>query len=435
MLKNDSNRLLRPRMLRPRNFLFPLLVMLSLLFVFLNYVPRQNAATAHAQPDSPNIDPILDKFVYLPQVERAPVYLTPEFVSTINLPGALCPNDVKVNPVTGIAYVANHESGNVSLLQNGAYLGTVATGEWPTLVSFRPSSSESFVTNLHGGVSHFDGGVVINTIFPSPSFPGEVITYGEPYAAAFNPVNNYLYIVHIGAGGYVQVVDDGQTIANIPILEGWLLDVKVDPVTGLVYVANWEHGKIFVIQDTAVINSFQVGWGVDKLAINQYTRYIYGAHTSPNGQYPNNISITDMNTNQVTPLTTSTASRRVALDKLNNLAYFTNPNENTVSIVQGTAFLGNVAVGQKPWDVGVHQASGLTFVTNFDSANVTVLKNGQFVETLAAGKNPVSVGVDPLSNYVYVANETSTYSCNGLNQCFQVCETPATVTVYRIPTD
>lgn len=102
-----------------------------------------------------------------------------------------------------------------------------------------------------------------------------------------------------------------------------------------------------------------------------------------------------MNTNQVTPLTTSTASRRVALDKLNNLAYFTNPNENTVSIVQGTAFLGNVAVGQKPWDVGVHQASGLAFVTNFDSANVTVLKNGQLVETLAAGKNPVSVGVDP----------------------------------------
>jgi DNA-binding beta-propeller fold protein YncE len=212
-----------------------------------------------------------------------------------------------------------------------------------------------------------------------------------------------------------------------------MVDVKVDPITGLVYVANVEHGLMIVIQDTSIIHTFRLGWGPDKLALNEATRYIYAAHTSPNAQYPHNISITNLDTSQVIPLTTATTSRRVDLDKLNNLAYFTNPEENTVTIVQGTTVVGNAPAGQKPWDVGVHPQSGYAFVANLDSQDVTVLRDGQLVTTLGAGSKPISVGIDPLSHYIYVANETSHSYCNDLNQCYKECNTPATVTVYQIP--
>jgi DNA-binding beta-propeller fold protein YncE len=248
-------------------------------------------------------------------------------------------------------------------------------------------------------------------------------------------VNGYVYIAQISGGGYIQIVNGTQTIANIPIMEGWMLDVKVDSTTGLVYVANWEHGQLIIIQDTTVIAKLPIGWGPDKLALNESTHLLYAAHSSPNAQYPNNISVTNLNTHQVTPITTATKSRRVAVDALNNLAYITNPAQNNVTVVQGNQSLGNRSTGASPWDVAVHSQSGYAFVTNLDSKNVTVLRNGEVVGTLPAGTNPISVGVDPLSNYIYVANETAHHYCNGLNQCYKECETPATVTVYQIPVE
>jgi DNA-binding beta-propeller fold protein YncE len=309
-------------------------------------------------------------------------------------------------------------------------VGTVATGEWPTLVSSSPVDNKSFVTNLHGGVSYFQGTQLVGTILAAPATPG---AYGEPYAAAYNPVNGYTYITYIGGGGVVQVVNGTQQVANIPLMDGWILDVKVDPSTGLVYVSNVEHGFLFVIQNTSVIDKFQIGWGPDKLALDEVSGYIYAAHTSPNSQYPENISVIDLDTYQVTPISTATTSRRVAADRAYGLAYFTNPAQNTVSVLRGPSLLANLPTGNMPWGVAVHEDSGYAFVTNKESDSMTVLLRGQVVGTLPTGNAPLGVATDPVSQYVYVANENSHEYCNNLNQCFKDCLTPASVSVYRIP--
>ncbi len=400
-------------MLSEKSF-FTLFVLTILLFLFVSSSSLVQTRTIQAQPDGS-----ADSMLYLPLVSKPVVYLAPEFVTNITLPGALCSHEVGVNPTTGIAYVANHDSGNVSLLKDGALVGTVTTGEWPTLVSSSPVDNKSFVTNLHGGVSYFQGTQLVGTIFGAPETPG---AYGEPYAAAYNPVNGYTYIAHIGGGGVVQVVNGTQQVANIPLMDGWILDVKVDPLTGLVYVANVEHGFLFIIQDTAVIDKIQIGWGPDKLALDEVSRYLYSAHTSPNSQYPHNISVFNLDTQQVTPVTTASTSRRVAVDRAANLAYVTNPAQNTVTVLRGTSVLANVPVGNTPWGVAVHEASGYAFVTNADSNSLTVLLRGEVVGTLPTGSHPLGVATDPLSNYVYVANEAG-------------CQQAGSVSVYRIPTN
>jgi DNA-binding beta-propeller fold protein YncE len=408
-----------------------LAVLFTLLPILLYASVPGDVTFARGRPAAPdNGNPT----IFLPVVFRPTIYLPPQYVTTVALPGALCPNDVGVNPLTGIAYVANHESGNVSLLQNGAFLGNVATGEWPTLVSSAPDSSKSFVTNLHGGVAYFKGTQLFATIMPSPAYPGDPAAYGEPYAAAYNPVNGYTYIVHINGGGTVQVVDDTTTIANIPIMEGWMLDVQVDAATGLVYVSNYEHGNMIVIQDTSVISIFPLGWGPDKLAVDEEFGYIYAAHSSPNAQYPQNISVTDINGLQVTLISTANSSRRVAVDRLSRLAYFTNPDHDSVTVLKGTALVGNLPAGVAPWDVAVHPQSGFAVVTNLGSNNVTVLRDGQVIGTLPAGEDPIAVAADPVSNYIYVANENSSVYCDEVKRCFKTCHEPPTVTVYRIPT-
>lgn len=371
-----------------------------------------------------------DTSLYLPLIYNPVVYLPPEFVSKIDLPGAKCPHEIGVNPITGIAYVANHESANVSLLKDGAFISTISTGEWPTLVSSSSIDNQSFVTNLHGGVSRFQGTQFVGTIQAAPATPG---AYFEPFSAAYNPVNGYTYIAYLGGGGVVQVVDGTQQVANIPLGKGWILDVEVDPVTGLVYVSNWEQGFLFIIEDTTVIDSFQIGWGPDQMALDEVGRYLYIAHSSPNSQYPQNISITNLDNNQVTSITTSKLSRRVAIDRTRGLAYFTNPKQNTVSIVRGSSLLSNLPTGDYPWGVAVHEDSGYAFVTNKESDTVTVLLEGKVVETLPAGNVPLGVATDPISRYVYVVNENSHEYCDEVDRCFKDCLTPASVSVYRIP--
>ena len=73
--------------------IFSILLFLSLI---LNYFPHNDLLDAHAHTvmQSGNFD------TYLPNIHTAPVYMPPEYVKTIELPGALCPNDVKVNPTT-----------------------------------------------------------------------------------------------------------------------------------------------------------------------------------------------------------------------------------------------------------------------------------------------------------------------------------------------
>ena len=190
---------------------------------------------------------------------------------------------------------------------------------------------------------------------------------------------------------------------------------------------------MFVIQDTAVVNSYQIGWGPDQMALDDKGRYLYAAHSSPNAQFPHNISVTDLDSNQVTSIATAQISRRVAVDRVHGLAYFTNPFEDTVSIVRGASLLSNLPTGDYPWGVAVHEDSGYAFVANKQSDTVTVLLDGQVINTMPTGNVPLGVATDPISRYVYVVNENSYEYCNEVKQCFKTCLTPASVSVYRIP--
>ena len=348
----------------------------------------------------------------------------PAVVTELTLPNAQCPNDVGANPVSGYVYIANHDSSNVSVINGTSLVGRVNTGEWPTDIASDPDSNRSFVTNLHGGTSVFEQGNLVTTLYTNPP-----PLYGEPHAVAYNPVNDYLYTANI-LGSVVQVFDGTTSLANIPLTAGWILDVAVDTDTGTVYVPSWEIGKMFVINDTQIVSSFQLGWGPAATVVDPETGYVYTAHTSPNTTYPHNLSVFMRGTQTVTPISTGANSRSIALDPLSGYVYATNPDNNTVTVLQGPNVVANIYVGGRPWDVAVHPETGYVFVTNLSSNLVTVLKNAAIVTTLPVGEDPISVGVDTVNDYVYVANENSEVECNEVNQCWKICNPPS-VTILR----
>ncbi len=355
-----------------------------------------------------------------------PIPPAPQFVKNIALPNAQCPNSVGFNAVSGYVYVANNFSYNVSAFKNTNFVTNISMGEWPTAIAADNDSAITYVTVLHGQVTVLDGTTVL----------GEIPKHYESYGVAVNPTNGYAYITDLDS--VVQVANGTNLIANVPVTDpqgtppnngaGWLQPVVVDPNTGLVYVASWSHGKMYVLDGTTVVANYRAGWGVKDMAIDAARGYIYLAHSEPNATYKHNISVFNIATQTFTYIDTDldslNNSRGVAVDPITGYAYFTNPDEDTVTVVQGTQVVATLPAGNTPWGVGVNPNTGYVFVTNRLSDDITIIKNLSVVNTIPAqGDQPFAVGVDTINNDVYIANRGDEY---GLFQCRD-----ASVTILR----
>jgi DNA-binding beta-propeller fold protein YncE len=373
---------------------------LSVLFFIFLLFSWQAAPTSLAQEESgESFLPV--QLVPVPTPTPGP---PPQFVKNVPLPGALCPSAAGFNQVSGYMYILNNYSNNVSVFRNQAFVNDIATGEWPTGVASDPQSDRTWVTNLHSGVSLLQG--TAQTGFVPPSY--------EPYGAAFNPVNGYVYVTDLDSK--VQIIDGSQEVTTIEIIDpqtgtgaGWMRPIVIDPYTGLVYAASWDYGRLWVIKDTHVIDNVQLGWGPLNMAIDTMRGLIYVAHDAPSAEYPHEISVVDLETLTVTYVNPVPGeinrARDVAVDLISGLAYVTNPDRNTVTLLKGAAVVGEVAVGKRPWGIGVNSNDGYVFVTNRDSNDVSILRNGVLLDTVAIqGKSPFAVGVDTNNNDIYIVN-------------------------------
>jgi DNA-binding beta-propeller fold protein YncE len=301
-------------------------------------------------------------------------------------------------------YVLNNFSNNVSVFRERTFLTDIATGEWPTDVASDPASARTWVTNLHSGVSLLQGTSQIALVPPAR----------EPYGVTFNPINGYVYASDLDSK--VQIINGSQEVTTLDLIDpetgrgaGWMRPIVADPQTGLVYVASWDYGRLYVIEDTHVAGSVRIGWGPLNMAIDSSRHVLYVAHSDPNTDYPHDISVVNLNNLSVTfvnPIPSEiNRARDVAVDPISGLAYFTNPNQNTVTVLSGTNVVGTVAVGKQPWGIGVNPNDGYVFVTNRESHDVSILRNGILMDTVATqGKSPFAVGVDTNNNDIYIVN-------------------------------
>ncbi|MFN2136735.1 MAG: YncE family protein [Candidatus Promineifilaceae bacterium] len=338
----------------------------------------------------------------------------PQLVEHVALPTAMCPNSTGFNQVSGLMYIANNYSNNVSVFENRAFVTDIPTGEWPTLIASDPYSKRTWVTNLHSGTSLLEGGAQV----------GFVPKDYEPYGAAYNPVNGYVYVTDLGSK--VQVINGSELIATIELTDpdtgrgaGWMRPVVVDPRTGLVYAASWEYGRLYVIKDTEFVTSVRLGWGPLNMAIDTQRGLIYVAHYDPNPMYPHDISVVDLSTLQVTFVNSTPGevnrARDVVVDERAGRAYVTNPNNTSVTVLSGTDILGKLRVGEQPWGIGINPNDGTIVVANRGDNSVSLIRDGEVQQTLPLpGIEPLAVGVDTLRNDIYVINrgrQTGTFTC------------------------
>jgi len=153
-----------------------------------------------------------------------------------------------------------------------------------------------------------------------------------PEAITLGP-NGYAYVINMGGEpgtAFISVLDGARLVANIPWPDersfGVGAQIAVHPQTGLVYVVDTLQNQLYVIRDTQVITTMQVGY----------------------------------------------ALRQVAIDPISNLVYVTNetyrpqvagvsPGPGDIAVISGTQVITHVVAG-RPVSLGINPVDGRIYV-------------------------------------------------------------------------
>lgn len=332
----------------------------------------------------------------------------PVYQEGIELEGALCPNDIAVNDVTGNVYIANEFSDNVSIVKGTEHLANIATGTWPARVESDPLSATVYVSHIVSGITVLDGDTV----------SGQIDAYSESFDITVNTVNGYTYVTDLGRP--ITVIRGNQKVTDlfVPDYEGhqiqWQLASAFDEMTGLTYFANWEDDVMTVVDGLEVVEQFPyVGQGANDIAIDSRRRLMYVANlrAHENGPYRHNISIIDLETHEVTPISTAEHSRSIAIDRASGYVYVTNTSSDSVTVLRGRELVATYGLGREPRGVAVDPASGFAYVANSGELSVTVLRDGLPVTNIelppGQGFRPYALDVDPQSKRLLVVNRSS----------------------------
>jgi len=281
------------------------------------------------------------------------------------------PTGLAANSVTNMIYVANQNDGTVTVIQDGANIGSnvlVPAGNHPFAVAVNQATNQVYVTN--------QGGNSLTVIDGSTNIATAAVAVGTaPNAAAVNPVTNKIYIAN--TGNDVTVVDGATNATAVDIAGTQPIAVAVNPVTNHVYVANRGNSTVTVIDEvTSSTSTVPVGVQPSAIAVNPVTNKVYVANY---GSY--SVSSIDGATNVATVIRGGPHPIAVAVNPVTNMIYVAN---------QGTAlktFLDSS-------------------VTVIDGATNTA-KNVPFGEDTFFGGSLqlVSIAVDPVFNQIYVVNE------------------------------
>jgi YVTN family beta-propeller protein len=289
------------------------------------------------------------------------------------------PRGVGVNPMSGFVYVANVDSGTISVLRKASAIGTIPVDTLPYVVAVNSKTNRiyaagcNFQTGAGSMVVVIDGNTnkVITDISLNQSCG--LGTQG----IAVNQFTNRVYVSDYDDNQ--EVVIDGssnQIVARIDLLGRAPLSVAVDVVTNQVWVALDGSGDVDILDgnNNTLLETITVGnVFVAGVAIDASTRRVYVTSTSS----PSSLYVLNAGTRQVVAtVPIGLFANFVDVDVLSDEIFVTDGQANTVVVVNGH---NNQAVatvhlnGNFPVGVAANPVTRLVYVTEFESGQVEIL--------------------------------------------------------------
>jgi len=242
------------------------------------------------------------------------------------------PDGLAITPNGTELYVANNvSSGTVTILNaaTGAIVNTVTVGEDPRFLSISPNGKLAYVANEDSGT--------ISVIDTKTQKVTTSITIGLHASSATFSTNGKLAYACEDFASKVFVIDTAHSaIAHtIDTAEDPLYCV-VNPKGGDVYIDNFNIATISVIKNNKAIKTFLPGEVPSVPAVTPNGKYLYIPNYYISGTTAGNtVSVfsTKTYTQVGSSITVGKEPSFVAINKKGDLAYVTNYEDDTVSVI------------------------------------------------------------------------------------------------------
>ena len=162
---------------------------------------------------------------------------------------------ISANPRTGYAYISYQEEPLVEVLSGTESLTAFPTGLGPWQSASDPLSGYVYVPNTNSDTVTVISGTKIIASIPTDRYP---------YDVAINPNSGCVYVRNL-LSNTLTILSGTQKIGTIPLgigtstlmhkpdVAGTMSEMAIDPVTGLLYVADGANRRISIIAEQPII--------------------------------------------------------------------------------------------------------------------------------------------------------------------------------------
>ena len=315
-----------------------------------------------------------------------------------NIPTGAQPMAVAVNETTNRAYIVNHNSGTVTVLdgKTRTAIATIKTGSGPEAIAVNQLTNRVYTANSgESSVSVIDAAT--NTVIAT------VRTGSNCNNLAVNPTTNMIYVTN-NFGHSVTVIDGAaNTVTTIRVGQG-PRGIVANPVTNKIYTANYGSKDSTEIDGaTNAATSIPTGRHPWVIAADTRANKIYVVNEDSAG-----VSIIDGATGAVKNVAVGDIPFAVAVNSAKNTAYVLTYANSTMTVIDGrtAAVTKTVTLATHPSAIAVNSKTNQIFIANQTAGSVTVLDGETYaiVATVNAGTIPYAMAVDTAANRVYMAN-------------------------------
>jgi uncharacterized protein len=275
----------------------------------------------------------------------------------------------------------------------------INTGEQPMAVAVDEATNRAYVVNHNSGSVTVIDGKTLAAI-------AVVKTGAGPEGIAVNPVTNRVYVANAGDGS-VTVIDGATNTVVASVRSGsYCQALAVNPVTNKIYAANNSGHSVTVLDGASnTARTIRAGQGPRAIAANPVTNKVYAVNYSSD-----DVTEIDGATNAARSIITGERPWALALDARANRVFIANVVGSTVAILDGaTGARRDVAVGETPFAVAVNAATGTAYVLSYSANTMTMIDgaSGTVTKTVSLPTHPSAIAVNPATNQVYVANQAT----------------------------
>ena len=270
------------------------------------------------------------------------------------------PYGVAITPDGNYAYVTNHGSGTVSVIQisTNKVTSTVTVGSSPYGVAITPDGNYAYVANYGSGT--------VSVIQISTNTVTATITVGSnPIGVAITPDGTYAYVANSGTTTVSVIQISTNTVTATITVGSNPQYIAITPDGNYAYVTNYGSGTVSVVQINSVVNSWHGIKGT--IPLNRIYNQNLIAQTN------DTTTLTTASTVKITPTFSGNVKIKAVIRGSND----TLSDGTKVALYNGTTSLDSETYTQEGLASNEH-----TFVMSYDSLSSALTLNTEYTFTV-----------------------------------------------------